>query len=246
MNFKTVTYISLISAAAMMSSAAYAEGHGGKGKRGGMQGAQIERMFNQADANSDGVLTRDELRASVAAKFASMDSDANGQISRDEMKAERDAMRNARFAALDSDGNGTLSAGEMTARMQDRMAQRMQRRIERLDTNGDGQISQEEMEAKMQERRGQRGERGKRGERRSEERGERRERRGGEHAKRGERRGGEHGKRGGRRMGGKDRMMTLAGMEAGALRMFDRLDADRDGYVTKFEVSQAGMRRNKR
>lgn len=93
----------------------------GPGKMGG--GPRID--FQAADANSDGKLTPDELRAYGA----------------------------ARFALADTDGNGALSAQEMEAKIQSHMQERAGQRagkgaarmIERRDANGDGELSLEEM-----------------------------------------------------------------------------------------------------
>jgi Ca2+-binding EF-hand superfamily protein len=89
--------------------------------------------------------------AEMLERFEAMDADKDGKVT----EAEIAAYHAARFAAADADGNGSLSAEELTAmqlaRMQDRMADRSARMIERLDANADGQLSAEEM-AKMGER----------------------------------------------------------------------------------------------
>ncbi|NGM46349.1 histidine kinase [Rhodobacter sp. SGA-6-6] len=78
-------------------------------------------------------------------RFDELDADKDGKVTEAEIRAWHDA----RFAAADADKNGTLSAEELTAmqvaRMQERLAVRSQKMIEKLDGNGDGQLSQEEL-----------------------------------------------------------------------------------------------------
>ena len=111
-------------AAATFSTAAMAERGYDRG-----DGAMMLQRFDEVDANKDGMLT----------------------------EAEVQAFRAGRFAAADVDGNGSLSAEEMSAlqmqQMQDRMAQRTKKMMQRLDANGDGQLSAEEL-AKMGDGRG--------------------------------------------------------------------------------------------
>jgi hypothetical protein len=85
--------------------------------------------------------------AEMLERFEAMDADKDGKVT----EAEIAAFHAARFAAADADGNGSLSADELTAmqlaRMQERMAGRSAKMIERLDANADGQLSAEEMAA---------------------------------------------------------------------------------------------------
>ncbi len=84
-------------------------------------------------------------------RFDEMDADKDGKVT----EAEIEAWHTARFTAADADKNGQLSADELTAmqiaRMQERMAERSKKMIERLDVNADGQPSAEEL-AKMGKR----------------------------------------------------------------------------------------------
>lgn len=54
-------------------------GHHGKGKFG-------KRFFEQVDANSDGVITKAEMRASADAHFKRMDRDGNGKVTLEEAR----------------------------------------------------------------------------------------------------------------------------------------------------------------
>jgi len=72
------------------------------------KGAKMEEMFNDADANNDGNITKEEymnlVHAKAAEKFAEKDANSDGNVSKAEaeayhekkradMKAKRDEMR---------------------------------------------------------------------------------------------------------------------------------------------------------
>src|SRR5690606_39057876 len=103
------------------------------------------RFFDAADANGDGVVTRDEYRAARAHAFARLDRNGDGYLDErdsarrrsvgrragdrvDALRAELDANRDGRiserefvggalpgFDRLDTDGNGELDADEIAA-----------------------------------------------------------------------------------------------------------------------------------
>lgn len=134
------------------------------------------------DANRDGIITQDEVRAQAQKMFARMDVNKDGKID----KADREARQAERFKKLDTDGSGEVSLAEMTAAREARQAKRAERmsmRAEagkgepgarqggkwrggpgmgkrggrgmgmmRLDTNKDGAISLAEFEAGALER----------------------------------------------------------------------------------------------
>lgn len=58
------------------------EGGGHKGK-----------MFERADANGDGVITKDEFMATAEERFSKMDLDGNGEITKDEAREAREKMK---------------------------------------------------------------------------------------------------------------------------------------------------------
>lgn len=62
--------------------------HGKRGHRGGMH-----MMAKMADTDNDGVITRAEFDAGVAAHFAKVDTDGDGTITDAERKAAHDKMR---------------------------------------------------------------------------------------------------------------------------------------------------------
>ncbi len=84
--------------------------------------------------------------------------DANGDQAIDE--GEFLAMGADRFQKADLNGDGAVTAEEaeqaayaaMEARIRERIARQVARRMERLDANGDGRISREESEAGSRER----------------------------------------------------------------------------------------------
>jgi hypothetical protein len=71
------------------------------------------------DANQDGRITRAEFDAGQRSRFNELDADRNGTVTREEMRAAAEARRteaqNARFTRLDTDKNGQLSKTELDA-----------------------------------------------------------------------------------------------------------------------------------
>lgn len=121
-----------------------------------------ESMVEAVDANQDGNISKDEMLAHRAEKFASADTNGDSLVTAEEFEAfaiaerERKAAerRARRFAKLDADGDGFVSAEEHAA-----ADKRMDRMFERVDTDGDGVITEAEREAakeKMENRRGKR------------------------------------------------------------------------------------------
>ncbi len=76
-----------------------------------------------------------------AAHFLSMDANGDGKVTAEEI----DAFRAEQFKTADTDGDGFLSKDELLAaamtRMQERMAQRIDKMIAHDDKDGDGKIS---------------------------------------------------------------------------------------------------------
>jgi hypothetical protein len=127
------------------------------------------RAMMRADANSDGIVTRDEAQAQADAQFAAMDTDHNGKLTGEERRAGMAAMRAARTGGdtprpprgddprdggpRDGGprGGGYMGGGDMTqAAFRDRAAQR----FDRLDADHDGTVSRAEMTAARSAMRG--------------------------------------------------------------------------------------------
>ncbi|MEM1386144.1 MAG: EF-hand domain-containing protein [Pseudomonadota bacterium] len=119
----------------------------------GGPGAVMERF----DTDGDGVVTRAEVDAAQAARFAEADLNGDGALSLDELIAAQEARRLARQTAqaqrllawLDQDGDGVVSAEEMA-----QLAGRRGDIFERLDRDADGTITLEEVEQARALRRG--------------------------------------------------------------------------------------------
>jgi hypothetical protein len=102
-------------------------------------------MLMRADANHDGIVTKDEMLADVDARFARMDANHDGNID----QAEREAMmagrgggpgRGGRMGGrADTNGDGMISLDE----------QRTQaiQRFDMVDANHDGRIDQAEQDS---------------------------------------------------------------------------------------------------
>lgn len=146
--------------------------------------------------------------------MALADADKDGKIS----KAEMTAAAEARFTRMDVDKDGQITPKDRDLKR----AERLDTRFAALDTDHNGQISKAEFAAGHQARADKRAERG-----------------------------GPDGKRwGGRRhrgpdgfgpMGGagKDGTVTRAQFLASATERFDRLDANKDGFVNPDEMKAA-------
>jgi Ca2+-binding EF-hand superfamily protein len=104
---------------------------------------------HQVDANSDGIVTREEASSfpRLTADFDAVDANKDGQLDAAELNAHREKMRSemranaeARWKAADTDGNGSLSRAEADASMP-----RLAEDFDKLDANRDGAVSRDEM-----------------------------------------------------------------------------------------------------
>jgi Ca2+-binding EF-hand superfamily protein len=156
-------------------------------------------LFEAADADHDGVVTRQEYDAGRDAMFARMDADHDGQLARADRRRRHGQERGEhhRMGPRDADANhdGAISRDEFLARPIAQFA--------RLDANGDGAISADE--------RSHRG-------RRAEGLGHRERR---------------HADADG------DHQISRSEFSARSASVFDRLDANDDGRVTREEAAHA-------
>jgi|GEM_PF-981317 len=112
-------------------------------------------MQRQApDANRDGRLTYEEMRARAHARFARLDVNRDGRLTREEVRESRQDRRGDRVERRFGE-DGVMTREEFRRRADERFA--------RLDANRDGRLTPEEMRSQRQERRMARGGRQRQG-----------------------------------------------------------------------------------
>ena len=160
------------------------------------------------------------LAQQAPTRAARGDTDGDGRISR----AEFVDGRVARLTAVDANRDGSVSAEERQSGIDTRRNQRVSARFETLDKNGDGSLSREEFTAR--EPRGDRAQHAGRG--------------GRDGMGRGGHRGGGRGHGGERGQGAEARgPLVIADVSARMATQFDRMDANRDGFITADERTAA-------
>lgn len=168
-----------------LAGVANAHGRGGPGMQGAFgAGGGMQMTFAALDADGDGQITEEDLRALAEARFNEIDLDGSGTLGADELAASMHSQMTERMgdraprrgdsvtmmttmaermvAARDTDGDGMLSMAELEP------ANGFGRMIDRFDTDDDNAISQAEYDvakAEMGDRksRGGWGDRGDRG-----------------------------------------------------------------------------------
>lgn len=147
----------LIAGTAAVSAKGFGYGPGGCWGKGGpgWGGGPAMMMFKRADANNDGVITRDEAQALRDSTFASFDTDKNGTVNVGEIdtglttKFEQMKIR-ARYRLLsrfDANGDGQISKEEFS--------QNALTRFDRADVNNDGKVTRDEIaNTRMMKQRG--------------------------------------------------------------------------------------------
>ena len=128
----------------------------GPGKGPGCGGPRHERpTFQQLDTDGNGEITKEEMQARMAARFAEADTDGDGKLSLDEMQAKARQRADDRakwmLEKFDADGDGFLSAEEMPKPKREGGMDKM---FERADTDKSGGISEEEFKAMGDHKRG--------------------------------------------------------------------------------------------
>lgn len=128
---------------------------------GGMRGGWLMR----ADANGDGIVTRDEVIADADRRFAARDSDRDGRISGEERRGARDLRPNPPAPSADGtippppppgaadappppDARGNAYPRRvMRPQTREEARERALRMFDRADTNHDGRVDRQEIDA---------------------------------------------------------------------------------------------------
>lgn len=143
---KARTAITAVTVAAALVAGSQAMAFGGDKAQGKHGGPRMN--FEQADSNSDGKLSKEELRAAAPqGRFEAADADGDGKMTREEAIAAATGKAAERFERMlerfDADADGALSQDEIK---DGRRAARMDKMFERVDADGDGFISKAEAE----------------------------------------------------------------------------------------------------
>lgn len=118
------------------------------GAPGGGHRGQILERIKAADTDGNGMLSRQEAAAlpMIAKHFDEIDANGDGQVTMEELRAfhekHRAAAMAAHFKKIDIDGDGRISKAEAQAN-----APRLFAHFDQLDANGDGFITPEELQA---------------------------------------------------------------------------------------------------
>ena len=131
-----LTAVALVSASSLVL--ADAGGNPGAAHRG----AFLERL-KAADTNGDGMLSQQEAAAlpHIAAHFSAIDANQDGQITFDELRAYMKSQRGHHgakaFQTADTNGDGRISRDEFLAQAA--------ARFDRMDANKDGFLTPDEV-----------------------------------------------------------------------------------------------------
>ena len=119
---------------------------GGMMGGGMMGGVMMGGVMEQFDADGDGSVTPEELRAGLTGKLEEFDADGDGALSLDEFDAMHSALMRQRtvdkFQFLDDDGDGRVTAEEIAkpAKMMERMQKMRQQRMEAMKKRQGGMM----------------------------------------------------------------------------------------------------------
>jgi Ca2+-binding EF-hand superfamily protein len=122
-----------------IAGAGLAGGRGGGYHHGGWGGG--ERLFEQFDANQDGLITQAEIDQVQSSRLAEFDQNDDGSLTLEEYQAMwLDAMRERmvdRFQAHDDDGDAVVTVEEFVDSYSSI--------VRRLDRNEDGQLTRDDL-----------------------------------------------------------------------------------------------------
>ncbi len=117
------------------------------GGPGGKRGAQMQERLKAADANNDGMISREESGAlpRIAERFDAIDANRDGQVTTDELRAYHQAHRGENrgemWKRLDGNADGKLSREEVAGHP------KLVQEFEAIDADRDGFLSPEELKA---------------------------------------------------------------------------------------------------
>ncbi len=110
---------------------------------------RLAKDFDASDANKDGKVTQEELRAYGAKRHAQW-KEHGGRAGHHNPEASK-ARFSERFKKADTDGDGALSKAEA-----EKSIPRLAKHFDEIDANRDGKITQDEMKASMEKHRAER------------------------------------------------------------------------------------------
>ncbi len=152
------TALALASGLVMAQQAAPTDARGDRDANRAQWRAQADARFTAADKDGDGQLDRIEaqgLNERLAKNFDRIDTNSDGELSRDELKAMHGKMRHhgrkahGRMAymrglmkGMDDDGNGAISRAELGIKVP-----KLVENFAVIDIDDNGELSREEMRA---------------------------------------------------------------------------------------------------
>lgn len=113
-----------------------------------------KKTFEEADADKDGTLDKEEAKTVCTRKFEEMDTDHDGTVSKDELNACRRGKhdkksqmmhdkRTKEFSGADTDNDGTLTREEA------RKLPNVSKNFDAIDADKDGTVDRDEVHSYM-------------------------------------------------------------------------------------------------